>query len=82
MHDCTSCDKEYLLTPVGKNHHTCETHCPGGTYEEERNCEVCAESCDTCDGPEEDECITCSGGKFLQGKKIVWLEFGNPIMEV
>ena len=79
VHDCTSCDKEYVLTPVGKGkvHQTCETHCPGGTYEatsqdaEERYCAFCHERCQTCDGPGEDECITCNGGKFLQGNKIV-----------
>ncbi|XP_072051183.1 proprotein convertase subtilisin/kexin type 6-like [Amphiura filiformis] len=75
VHECTSCDPEYVLAPVGhkeNNKKTCETHCPDGTYEENsivvdgRQCLPCHDSCSTCDGALEVHCVSCSTGIFLE----------------
>lgn len=39
-----------------------ESECASGTFISFKNeCEPCHETCDTCDGPEEEDCLTCVG---------------------
>uniref|UniRef100_A0A8C4EMB5 Proprotein convertase subtilisin/kexin type 5a n=1 Tax=Dicentrarchus labrax TaxID=13489 RepID=A0A8C4EMB5_DICLA len=62
---CTSCQPGHHLTE-GTN--TCVSVCPDGFYgdEDTNDCEECHSDCVTCNGPEDDECLSCEEGKTLE----------------
>ncbi len=87
VHDCVTCDSQYALQPTSAKKNTCETHCRDEYYEQDsvdgkgrqvRTCLQCHESCYTCDGPHDIDCITCHASNFLQGEYLVkWLFWGD-----
>nr|XP_018904804.1 PREDICTED: furin-like protease 2 [Bemisia tabaci] len=62
---CTTCDHHLVLY---KN--KCYAACPVFTYEtDDYRCSACHNSCETCSGPQENQCITCRSGYYaLNGK--------------
>lgn len=54
-----------ILLPEG----TCVSVCPAGSYgdDDTNDCEECHPSCQTCRGPDEDDCLSCEGGGTLSG---------------
>ncbi|KPP76934.1 hypothetical protein Z043_103678, partial [Scleropages formosus] len=54
---CKECRKNFFL-----HEDSCAADCPVGFYPEvdQRECLQCHKLCDSCDGPDEDDCITCN----------------------
>lgn len=55
--------------------------CPDGFYgdEDSSECEECHADCDTCSGPEEDDCLSCEEGKMLESSLCVPDDEACPI---
>ncbi|XP_017145820.1 furin-like protease 2 isoform X2 [Drosophila miranda] len=57
---CTSCDHHLVM-----HENKCYSACPLDTYETEDNkCAFCHSTCGTCNGPTDQNCITCRPGRY------------------
>ena len=59
----------FFFPPEGR----CVSECPDGFYadEDSNDCEECHSDCVTCDGPEDDDCLSCEDGKTLENGECV-----------
>ncbi|KCV68376.1 serine/threonine protein kinase [Fonticula alba] len=58
---CAQCERGWLL--AGSQ---CVASCPGDTFLLGSICAPCHGSCGTCSGPDDNHCVTCPVGTFLQ----------------
>ncbi|XP_068159733.1 furin-like protease 2 isoform X1 [Drosophila tropicalis] len=57
---CTSCDHHLVM-----HENKCYSACPSDTYETEDNkCAFCHSTCGTCNGPTDQDCITCRPSRY------------------
>ncbi|XP_043658322.1 furin-like protease 2 isoform X2 [Drosophila teissieri] len=62
---CTSCDHHLVM-----HEHKCYSACPLDTYETEDNkCAFCHSTCATCNGPTDQDCITCRSSRYAWQNK-------------
>ncbi|KAI8035334.1 furin-like protease 2 isoform X2 [Drosophila gunungcola] len=62
---CTSCDHHLVMYE-----HKCYSACPLDTYETEDNkCAFCHSTCATCNGPTDQNCITCRSSRYAWQNK-------------
>ena len=67
--NCLSCDTGNVLN--GKFHFvdkTCIQTCPSNTFDNSNICEDCHTPCLTCNGPNNNNCLSCDTGNALNGK--------------
>uniref|UniRef100_A0A8D3B021 Growth factor receptor domain-containing protein n=1 Tax=Scophthalmus maximus TaxID=52904 RepID=A0A8D3B021_SCOMX len=75
---CTQCEKGLVLDP---NTLLCgvtgDTDCPPGTYlhDDQFTCMGCHGHCYSCEGPGDDECLTCVVPKYLHSKHLFCVTF-------
>ncbi|XP_029024628.1 proprotein convertase subtilisin/kexin type 5 [Betta splendens] len=53
--ECTGCDEYHFL-----HEGSCLSECPEGFYEDAAQCSGCHPDCALCDGPDSDDCDTCT----------------------
>ena len=73
--DCKSCDEQNRCTSCKNNfilhNRTCIADCPIGMYattksnNDQKTCNFCHDTCDTCIGPKEGQCAKCKKGYFF-----------------
>ncbi|XP_017055608.1 furin-like protease 2 isoform X2 [Drosophila ficusphila] len=62
---CTSCDHHLVM-----HENKCYSACPLDTYETEDNkCAFCHSTCATCNGPTDQDCITCRSSRYAWQNK-------------
>nr|XP_017011802.2 furin-like protease 2 isoform X4 [Drosophila takahashii] len=62
---CTSCDHHLVM-----HENKCYSACPLDTYETEDNkCAFCHSTCATCNGPTDQNCITCRSSRYAWQNK-------------
>ncbi|RLU19494.1 hypothetical protein DMN91_008051 [Ooceraea biroi] len=71
MQSCTSCIDGWSLNKKGLCAPETRSNCDSGQYYESGQCKSCHSSCETCAGPLEDHCISCTSPLLLQGKRCV-----------
>ncbi|EAR91969.3 transmembrane protein, putative (macronuclear) [Tetrahymena thermophila SB210] len=63
QNNCLSCSSEYFFYT---NNSTCQKTCDimGGFFIDQGKCSPCDQSCKTCNGPNNSQCITCATGLY------------------
>ncbi|XP_039635568.1 proprotein convertase subtilisin/kexin type 5 [Perca fluviatilis] len=74
--NCVSCDEHecyWCETDLFLSEGSCVSVCPDGFYgdEDTNDCEECHSACETCGGPEDDDCLSCEEGKMLENGECV-----------
>ncbi|GIY36864.1 extracellular matrix protein FRAS1 [Caerostris extrusa] len=69
---CLTCSSGYLLPYIGTHFGNCVEECPAGYYlTNDGNCAACHESCKTCYGSNDTDCLSCSNSLFIKNGKCV-----------
>ncbi|GIY35545.1 extracellular matrix protein FRAS1 [Caerostris darwini] len=69
---CLTCSSGYLLPYIGTHFGNCVEECPAGYYlTSDGNCAACHESCKTCYGSNDTDCLSCSNSLFIKNGKCV-----------
>uniref|UniRef100_A0A8C4EQ00 Proprotein convertase subtilisin/kexin type 5a n=1 Tax=Dicentrarchus labrax TaxID=13489 RepID=A0A8C4EQ00_DICLA len=65
---CVLCKSRLCSQSEHRPKGSCVSVCPDGFYgdEDTNDCEECHSDCVTCNGPEDDECLSCEEGKTLE----------------
>ncbi len=58
--NCVECAINLIKQPVNQDDHLCVSTCHKGYVKEGDTCDICHESCSSCNGTDEDSCIECS----------------------
>lgn len=74
---CLSCSYVNTINIVYLHNNECITFCPTGywqnsTIEADHQCSTCHDYCDSCDGPDNDECDICGNQTDAQNNTLIY----------
>uniref|UniRef100_A0A2M4DS50 furin n=1 Tax=Anopheles darlingi TaxID=43151 RepID=A0A2M4DS50_ANODA len=79
---CLTCRDNWTMNRKGKCIANGNNNCDESEYFENGHCHPCHSTCETCTGPTENDCLTCTSNLLLQGQRCVNVCDDGYYMEV
>ncbi|XP_058061771.1 furin-like protease 2 [Anopheles bellator] len=79
---CLTCHDHWTMNRKGKCIANGNNNCDESEYFENGHCHPCHSTCETCTGPTENDCLTCTSNLLLQGQRCVNVCDDGYYMEV